>query len=172
MCKERSLSFHHRNSASSVTSIDSAGRWLTLAITVLLFVTLCNSASMAKQNDHVDVLRGVLQSVRTFGPPGYGETPKKDSRVRYLVLKSEQPVFIPCGPNDLPKGSSDCPSTLRLKLLFDIGIDPTSEARAARFVGKQVKVTGHLERWSTAADYTPIVMWVDSIEVSTVVGAK
>ena len=131
----------------------------------VLFVIFFSLLSVAKQNDRVDVLQGVLQSVRTLGPPGYGETPKKDSRVRYLVLKTEQPVFIPCGPNDLPKGSSDCPSTLRLKLLFDIGVDPKSEIRAARFVGKRVKVTGHLERWSTAADYTPIVIWVDTVKI-------
>jgi hypothetical protein len=121
------------------------------------------SASSSKIPNSDSRIEGALYVVNTFGPPGFGETPKMDSKVQYLELRTQSPVSTPCGPDDLAPDDTVCPTSSKIQLHFDIGINPKSEIKAGRLVGKHVFVTGHLEHWSTSGDYTPIVMWVTSI---------
>lgn len=134
---------------------------------LLFFIALsvgssAQSAKQAESNGEL-ALTGQLHVISSYGPPGFGETPKVDSRVRYLVLYTKVQVSLPCGRNDLSTDSTACPTTKKLQLVFDLGADPRAQVKASRFIGRKVTVRGTLQRASTAAESTPIVIWVESI---------
>jgi hypothetical protein len=142
------------------------------ALTVVLFLGL-PTLNLIAQSDTSHAVEtesrtfiGQLRLVSMYGPPGFGENPKVDSRVHYLVLHIKAPVSLPCGPNDLPTDSTVCPKTDKLQLIFDVGVDPLAQKKAGRYVGKRISVTGSLQHASTAAEATPIVLWVKSIAVA------
>lgn len=155
----------------SFRSSNHQPRQVVCSMGVVLFLSLVGliSSSPAQSKIHTvssgtQTLAGKLHLISSYGPPGFGETPKIDSRVDYLVLYTKTLVSLPCGPNDLLTDSTVCPTTKKLQLIFDLGKNPRAQIEAKRYVGKRVCVTGTLQHASTAAESTPIVIWVKSIE--------
>lgn len=157
---------HPRSSSRSSHKIHKivcrAGFVLLLSLIGSMRGSIAQSEKHAISNNK-QMLTGQLHLISTYGPPGFGETPKIDSRIHYLVLYTKTRVSLPCGPNDLPTDSTVCPTTKRLQLIFNLGEDPLAQTKANRYVGKRVSVTGTLQHASTAAESTPIVIWVKSI---------
>ncbi len=153
------------SSRSSHTLRHRAFRYGFLVLLFFIALSRGSTAQSAKQVASNDVLAltGQLHLISAYGPPGFGETPKIDSRVHYLVLYTKDQVSLPCGPNDLPTDSTVCPTTKKLQLVFDLGVDPRAQVKASRFIGRRVTVRGTLQHASTAAESTPIVIWVKSI---------
>ena len=133
-----------------------------MCLVALVKGSAAQSDKQVMSNDE-RTLTGQLHLISAYGPPGFGETPKIDSRVHYLVLHTKDQVSLPCGPNDLPTDSTVCPTTKQLQLVFDLGVDPRAHVKASQFAGRKVTVKGTLQHASTAAESTPIVIWVKSI---------
>ena len=100
-------------------------------------------------------LIGVLLEVRVFGPPGYGENPKSDSRRTIFVLKTRQPIKL---PDDSTEGTSD------VEIFFRDDAGPNSIAGAQKLIRRCVAVSGLVRRSEAGPDYTPIVLELSSIE--------
>lgn len=152
-----------RSSQKLLQIVCRAAFLLLLSLSALMRGAIAQSEKQHTISTEKQTLTGQLHLISDYGPPGFGETPKVDSRVHYLVLYTKAPVSLPCGPNDLPTDSTVCPTTNRLQLIFDLGKDPLAQTKANRYVGKRVSITGSLQHASTAAESTPIVIWVKSI---------
>ena len=156
------LRFSSRSSNGLRQRIGRFGFLLFLCLVASISGSAAQSNKPTMSNDE-RTLTGQLHLISDYGPPGFGETPKIDSRVHYLVLYTKDQVALPCGPNDLPTDSAVCPTTKKVQLVFDLGVDPRAQVKASRFAGKRVTVRGTLQHASTAAESTPIVIWVKSI---------
>jgi hypothetical protein len=156
------LRFSFRSSDKFLQRICRFGVLLLVCLVVFVRGSVAQSDKQIASNDE-RTLTGRLHLISAYGPPGFGETPKIDSRVHYLVLYTRDEISLPCGPNDLPTDSTVCPTTKKLQLVFDLGADPRAQVKANRFAGKSVTVRGTLQHASTAAESTPIVIWVKSI---------
>jgi len=61
---------------------------------------------------------GALRQLRGYGPPGWGETRKIDTRFTYLVIELAKPLNIPCTSKRPELKSVECRSTKELELFF------------------------------------------------------
>lgn len=114
-------------------------------------------------------LQGTIRLIHGFGPPGFGEEPKRDSHVSYWALEVPIPVNTPCAAEKAQFAKDDCQPTRRLNLFFP-GLGPTklSDLPAAKWKDHRVIVQGKIHRADTAGEMTPIFMDVSQIEGSRV----
>lgn len=134
-----------------------------LSVLVLAFLA-CQQAKAAapslQPEDRQLSLVGRVRLLHTYGPPGWGEDPKHDTRVRYWAIDLPQQITTPCTPD--PPTSSECQSTKRLRLVVESDARLLRQARAVN--GRKAKVTGILHRADTAGEITPIYMDVIAIK--------
>lgn len=90
-------------------------------------------------------LHGRVVFEQQFGPPNFGETPKTDTRLRVPVLHVAQPFSV-CGDAD-----HKVTSVRRVQLITGGTVLPGVR-----------DFHGRLYFPDTAAQYTPVVMFVDS----------
>jgi hypothetical protein len=110
-------------------------------------------------------LAGEIRQVHGYGPPGYGEDKKTDSRITYWILALPTPVNVLCTPERPEWSSSDCKATNRLRLFFpDSPADNGLELKAKAMNGHKAVVTGILHKQSTLGEITPIYMNVTQIQ--------
>jgi hypothetical protein len=102
-------------------------------------------------------LSGVLAAEEHFGPPGYGETPGHDRRVRILIVKLQAPVTV-CADT-----SSVAPQPLLKDAVSMQLTEVTTIPDLERLLGDQVEVYGTLRRRVWGGDYTEALVRVDSI---------
>jgi|GEM_PF-3046838 len=132
------------------------------------FGTVCASRfycqQLIKPEDQQVSVRGTIRQVHDFGPPGYGEDPKRDVHVTYWALEVPVPINTPCTPNSPQNAKYECESAKRMKLFFDgLELRKLSELPGAKWKDRQVVVVGKLHRADTAGEMTPIYIDVTSI---------
>jgi hypothetical protein len=102
-------------------------------------------------------LAGVVREIHGFGPPGYGEDKKSDSRITYLALELRTPITTPCTPERPEWKSIDCASAKRLRIFFPESPNrPELQQQTRMGKNHEMLVTGILHRADTVAEITPI----------------
>jgi hypothetical protein len=145
-------------------------RKLYLVIVMLLLslaAPLSAQRPIVEPTDRPVALAGTMKMVHAYGPPGYGEDPKKDVKVSYLALGLAFSVTTICTPQMPQLQEIQCGATDTLRLVFPTNKEAvTLKKRALALVGKRVLVTGVLHRQESMSDYTHVYM--DVAEVSAI----
>jgi hypothetical protein len=138
---------------------------LTAVTLVLLFIGAC-SAQQRTANEELKYqydtpgiqLEGTLVERKVYGPPGYGETPKKDERSTILILKLAHAITVEPIPDAKEKNSAslDVAKNVR-EVQFFLARDKTGEARA--MVGKTVVAVEVLNEAVAPSQYAKV--WLD-----------
>ena len=107
-------------------------------------------------------LKGVLLIKSAYGPPGYGENPLTDEKVKYLVLKLDTPINVngDSDPNSVNLNTFTNISEIQLVLFGD-----QMKKNASDKVNKKVVLTGKLFEAHTGHHYTDVLMEVQQIEL-------
>jgi len=100
-------------------------------------------------------LTGRLEVVQKFGPPGFGETPKKDARLNIVLLHLTTPLDV-CAATFADVSQ---PAVHALRVIQLSVVDPET---AKRQLGV-VDAYGWLDSGSGSNDFTKIVLRVDSM---------
>jgi hypothetical protein len=108
-------------------------------------------------------LTGILMKKQVFGPPGYGENPDSDGRRPIYVLATREKVTFANDPTI---------STQNLQLFFSYDDGPASRKTADGLVKRCVDVSGAATQAEVGAEYTPIVIQVESIHRSSTLTCK
>lgn len=104
------------------------------------------------------VLRGVLDTVHTFGPPNYGENPETDAKVIYFTVNLRKPISIRGNPNDeFNRDTIRGISRIQIKLY--------ESEKLLEVLGKRIKVKGKLWRQSVGSDYTGAVIDIEKGDI-------
>jgi hypothetical protein len=116
-------------------------------------------SSQRKDAPPVLMLTGNLKSETRWGPPGFGETPEKDSRVVIFVLKlrpsrTAKQLSLPEDGEEGEKKFSE------IQLRCDSTAFPSCEAALKKSVGHRITVGGEAEPGGAPTDYLPVTMWV------------
>jgi hypothetical protein len=103
-------------------------------------------------------LRGKLRERRVYGPPGYGETPKEDSRNTIFVLSLSQAITVGPLSDAVGKktGNLDVARDVREVQLF---VDRSRLAETRKLVGKVIMAAGTLNEAIAPSVYTKV--WLD-----------
>ncbi len=105
-------------------------------------------------------LEGTIRLIHDFGPPGYGESPKRDVHVSYWAIETLRPVMAIPDQKDF-----DCIPTKRLKLFFPgLESQPLMKLPAAKWRDQRVAIRGKIHCADTAGEMTSIYMDVNSID--------
>jgi hypothetical protein len=104
----------------------------------------------------VSTLTGVIRTEEHFGPPGYGESPRTDTRLKAFVLALDHPISV-----SARTGDGDTPNTTSFENieLIQLNIAPAPPTH------RHVRVTGALFQAHTAHHYTDVLMDVHSVEL-------
>jgi hypothetical protein len=101
----------------------------------------------------------VVLSVRNvYGPPGYGETPSRDSRQRIYVLRLSKGITVEPPPNAEATGSANLDSAENVREV-QLFVPQPQKSRIERLIGRAVEVKGTLNESMTASQYTKV--WLD-----------
>jgi hypothetical protein len=121
--------------------------------------------TIVKPENQELTLTGVIREVHGYGPPGYGEDKKRDSRITYWALDLRAAVSVPCTPEKPKWASEDCAPVKRLHLFFPTSpTDNGLERKAQAAMGKKMAVTGMLHKADTAGEITLIYMDVSGLQ--------
>jgi hypothetical protein len=116
-------------------------------------------------------LRGVLKKINGYGPPGFGENKRVDSKITYWILEVNTPITVPCTPERPEWASIDCQATKRLRLFFPLSPEGALlENRAVVARDKRVLLAGILHRQDTAGEITPV--YIDVTDIHAVKKSK
>ncbi len=109
-------------------------------------------------------LEGTIKSRRVWGPPGFGETPRQDSRTTIFLLKLKKPKTA--AELSLSTGSNEGPARKysEVQLFCDSVKFPRCTAVVHSSVGHEVTVSGRVDFAVEPTDYVPITMEVLAIE--------
>ncbi len=120
--------------------------------------------------DRAVALAGTMRMVHGYGPPGYGEDPRRDVKVSYLALQLTFKVTTVCTPQLPELQSIQCGATDVLRLVFPTNNEAAELKKKARsLIGHRILVTGVLHRQESMADYSRVYM--DVAEVSAIQSA-
>jgi hypothetical protein len=138
---------------------------LRISIAVLCLLYLGQDAfcqEVIKHENQEISLQGTIRLIHGYGPPGYGEDPKHDSRVSYWALEVPVPVNTPCTESDF-----GCDPAKRLKLFFpNIALERLNDLPAAKWKDQVVVIVGKLHHADTAGEMTPIYIDVTNISAA------
>jgi len=100
---------------------------------------------------------GKLVTEPHYGPPGFGESPKRDAKLDVPVLLLSHPIDV-CGN---PTSDTDRETFRGVKKLQVVAVRITVEG----FIGEEIQLVGHLYEAHTANHYTNVLIFVDSLRL-------
>lgn len=108
-------------------------------------------------------LEGTLVERKVYGPPGYGETPRKDAKETILVLKLSHAIAVEPAGNAEASGSPNLDAAkgvieVQLFLNSSVAVD------TKKLVGTMITATGTLNESVTASQRTKVWMHVQRLE--------
>lgn len=95
-------------------------------------------------------LRGTLDTLKRYGPPGYGENPAADERLTFVVLRLDAPIDVYTGHQDWEKTETDV-RDVQLVVHERFG-------RLTSRVGQRVEVTGTPFHSITGYHHTKVLL--------------
>lgn len=102
-------------------------------------------------------LSGRLSLATSFGPPGFGEDPARDSRERYGLLTLDKPACV-----DGRRGDPLNEETERRVRAVQLVMPDGRSVR--RLAGRHVSVSGTLFHQHTGHHHTAVLITVDAIQ--------
>src|ERR1019366_2259802 len=128
-----------------------------IALAALCLFCLIGRETFAQQllqPENQDIaLQGTIRLIHGFGPPGFGEDPKRDSHVSYWALEVPIPVNTPCTPVKPEFAKYDCQPAKLLKLSFEgLSLTKLGDLPAAKWKDQRVSVRGKIHRADTAGE--------------------
>lgn len=102
-------------------------------------------------------LVGVVREEQRLGPPGYGETPARDQKVKILILRLARPIDV-CADSTPRDTHPAVPGVREVQLTGKLNPD-----HLKRMAGSTLHVVGTLQRRVWGSDYTDVLIRVDSI---------
>lgn len=137
-----------------------------MALTALF--TFCHAQEKAVPNKATEpayrydtpgvTLEGKLMARRVYGPPGYGETPAKDSRDTILILKLVQPITTRPLADVTPKNNPNSESFEHVREV-QLFLSRDRQSDSKKMIGRVVVASGQLNVRVAPADYTDV--WMD-----------
>jgi hypothetical protein len=128
---------------------------LVVATCVFITGTARASEECLTYEPQVVVLEGKVVTRTFFGPPGYGETPKIDTREKQALLLLKSKICIAEGSDE------NQPAEINQS---KITLVPTSIKSFTPYTGKRVTVKGEIFHAISGHHHTPILMSVQTIE--------
>ncbi len=123
----------------------------------LLVATSVYAADTYKFEPSMATLTGKLVKKEFYGPPGYGEDPKNDSKEHAAILLLTKPIKVVAGKNDQFNETRDNIREVQLINVKKIALSP--------FFQKNVKVTGKLSSAITGHHHTDVLIEIDDIQL-------
>jgi hypothetical protein len=102
-------------------------------------------------------LSGRVYLESKYGPPGFGETPKRDLRLTSAILKLDHTIYV-CS-------DSNSSSTPGKEPVREVQLDFNQHEPISRILRNEVTVTGLLSEGLTASDFRRIRMLVARLRV-------
>jgi hypothetical protein len=129
----------------------------------LAFANCGQAQKIQRPEDQPISLYGTIRLIHGFGPPGYGETRKRDAHVTYWAIETIRPLVAIPDQKDF-----DCTPSKRMKLFFPgLELQPLMQLPAARWKDRRVTISGKIHCADTAGEMTSIYMDVDNIGAFT-----
>jgi hypothetical protein len=128
-----------------------------LILILLLVFQPAYASDTFKFEPAVVTLTGKLVKKEFFGPPGYGENPKTDSKVQAAILLLANPIKVVAEKDDQFNETRD--NIKEVQLINVKGID------LSKFFRKKVKVTGKLSSAITGHHHTDVLIEIDDIQL-------
>lgn len=119
-----------------------------------------NSSSASSR---IVIVKGTIKSKRVWGPPNFGETPKKDARFVIYTLKLKEAKTAAQLSLDEAAGNR-LNSYIELQLRCDIARFPQCQALISHSVGREITIGGRAEYGVYPTDYLPVTMDVFLIQ--------
>jgi hypothetical protein len=133
-----------------------------ILLTVAVFLGLegtFRAAPFDSDSPPAVVLTGVLKSRTEWGPPGFGETPKVDSKTVIFVLRLRKPQ--PPKQLSLPEGKKKLEETIsEIQLWCDSAAFSGCESLLKKSVGHRITVAGQAAWAVEPTDYLPVTFHV------------
>jgi hypothetical protein len=105
------------------------------------------------------VLTGVVKLKTEWGPPGFGQTPKIDSKVVIYILRlAESRTAKQLSLEPVSKGEEERVS--EIQLWCESTVFPKCESRLKGSIGHRITVAGQVGRPIEALDYLPVILHV------------
>src|SRR5574341_695482 len=128
-----------------------------LIISSLLAFQFAYAADTFKFEPAVVTLTGKLVKKEFFGPPGYGEDPKKDSKEQAAILVLTRPIRVVAEEDDQFNETRDNINEVQLINVKGIAL--------SKFFQNKVKVTGKLSSAITGHHHTAVLIEIDDIQL-------
>jgi hypothetical protein len=142
------------------------GQTMMGLVTLLLWLGFAGTIGASSSNEvspSVIVLTGILKSRTEWGPPGWGETTKLDSKFAIFVLQLREPrttrqLYLPDDGKDGEKRFAE------IQLWCDNTAFPQCEAALKKSLGHRITVSGQAAYAIEPADYLPVTLRVRLIK--------
>jgi hypothetical protein len=126
-------------------------------LTTLFIMLFPAGAALAQSNcasyEPAASLEGRLGSAVAFGPPGYGETPKEDTREHYLVVMFGRPLCVSRGEDEVDEAEN---AVARVQLVY------SGNTKGLKS-GARVRVTEKLFHAHTGHHHTAVLIDVSEL---------
>ena len=132
----------------------------TPAAVAVAFLASAAQAACLKYEPTRVRLTGTIASKVDFGPPGYGEDPKRDSREGHLYFNLDHSVCVVAAPNDL-----DNETERNVKVMQMVYYDRYPFQRT--WLGKHVSVEGTLFHGHTGHHWTAVLIQPEETHLLT-----
>lgn len=110
----------------------------------------------------VVLLKGILLIKSAYGPPGYGEDPRTDEKVKYIVLKLDNPINV---KGDLDQNSINLDTFRNISEIQLVLFSDQMRKDISGKINKKVLIKGTLFEKHTGHHYTDVLMIVQQIEL-------
>ncbi len=131
----------------------------SLILTMVAHAQPCPSP-LSTDNQKSVSLVGTLHQETHWGPPGFGESPKTDTKFIAWILMVDQPIQFRLG--DEGSGPKDL-STRRIQLQ---SLSDMPMASIKKMVGKKVVASGPLYAATTGGDVTPVIVSSEMVRLA------
>ena len=111
------------------------------------------------QYDSVSVITGTIGTESFYGPPGFGEHPKTDSKEEVYVLTVEKPITVISKETDENATNTTKENVSRIQLIMPDNND------ASGYKNKTVRLTGTFFGPQTGHHHTDVLLDVQKVEV-------
>jgi outer membrane murein-binding lipoprotein Lpp len=110
------------------------------------------------QYDSVSVITGIITTESFYGPPGFGEHPKTDSKEEVYILSVEKPITVISKETDENATNTTKENVSKIQLIMPDNIE------APAYKNKTVRLTGTFFGPQTGHHHTDVLLDVQKAE--------
>jgi len=129
--------------------------WSLVIVGTALLASEADASPCLKYEPVLVTVSGTIAVKQAYGPPGYGEDPKHDTKEKYLLLILTAPLCVDADPGD--PLNSEAANNVKAIQMFYMPEHPFNKA----WLGQPVTVTGTLFRAQTGHHRTDVLIEVN-----------